>query len=91
MKKMEQWKEELVTSLEVPRDLAMKETVVTITGLQQAVVCNYRSILCYQSEEILLLTFCGKLRIRGKRLTIPSYTPEEMHIEGRISEVVLER
>ena len=32
MKKMGQWKENLVTSLEIPRDLAMKETVFTVTG-----------------------------------------------------------
>ena len=34
MKKMGQWKENLVTSLEIPRDLAMKETVFTVTGKQ---------------------------------------------------------
>ena len=44
MKKMGQWKENLVTSLEIPRDLAMKETVFTVTGKHQAVVCNYRSV-----------------------------------------------
>ena len=37
MKKMGQWKENLVTSLEIPRDLAMKETVFTVTGKHQAV------------------------------------------------------
>ena len=48
MKKMGQWKENLVTSLEIPRDLAMKETVFTVTGKHQAVVCNYRSVLRYE-------------------------------------------
>ena len=79
MKKMGQWKENLVTSLEIPRDLAMKETVFTVTGKHQAVVCNYRSVLRY-----------GKLRIQGKRLKIPMYTPEEMYIEGVITEIILE-
>lgn len=91
MKKIGQWKEDLVTSLEIPRDLAMKETIVTITGRHQAVVCNYRSILKYESEEIVLLTFRGKLKIRGKRLRIPMYTPEEMYIQGVITEIILER
>ena len=63
MKKMGQWKENLVTSLEIPRDLAMKETVFTVQG---------------------------KLRIQGKRLKIPMYTPEEMYIEGVITEIILE-
>ena len=80
MKKMGQWKENLVTSLEIPR----------VTGKHQAVVCNYRSVLRYEKEEIILLTFQGKLRIQGKRLKIPMYTPEEMYIEGVITEIILE-
>ena len=72
------------------RDLAMKETVFTVTGKHQAVVCNYRSVLRYEKEEIILLTFQGKLRIQGKRLRIPMYTPEEMYIEGVITEIILE-
>ena len=90
MKKIGQWKEDLVTSLEIPRDLAMKETIVTVTGRHQVVVCNYRSILRYEKEEIILLTFRGKLQIRGKRLQIPLYTPEEMYIQGVILEIILE-
>lgn len=66
MKKMEQWKENLVTSLEIPRDLAMKETVFTVTGKHQAVVCNYRSVLRYEKEEIILLTFRGNFEYREK-------------------------
>lgn len=86
-----QWKENLVTSLELPRDLAMRETVVTVTGQRQAVVCNYRSILRYEEDEIILLTFNGHLTIRGKRLMILRYTPEEMCIEGIVTEIMLKR
>ena len=90
MKKMGQWKEIQVTSLLLPRELAMKESVVSVSGKHQAVVCNYRSVLRYEKEEIILLTFQGKLRIQGKRLKIPMYTPEEMYIEGVITEIILE-
>ena len=68
----------------------VKETVFTVTGKHQAVVCNYRSVLRYEKEEIILLTFQGKLRIQGKRLKIPMYTPEEMYIEGVITEIILD-
>lgn len=91
MKKIGQWKEDMITSLEIPRDLAMKETVLTVTGRHQVIVCNYRSVLRYEEEEIILLTFRGRLQIRGKRLRIPVYTPEEMYIEGVITEIILER
>mgnify|MGYP002518816615 CR=1 FL=1 len=91
MKKIGQWKEDMITSLEIPRDLAMKETVITVTGRHQVIVCNYRSVLRYEEEEIILLTFRGRLQIRGKKLQIPIYTPEEMYIEGVITEIILER
>ena len=88
-KERKNWRENLVTSLEVPGDLAMKETIVTLTGRSHAVICNYKSILRYQQEEIIVLGFRGKVAIRGKRLMIPKYTPEEMQIEGMISEIVM--
>lgn len=89
-KERKNWRENLVTSLEVPGDLAMKETIVTLTGRSHAVICNYKSILRYQQEEIIVLGFRGKVAIRGKRLMIPKYTPEEMQIDGIISEIVME-
>ena len=89
-KERKNWRENLVTSLEVPGDLAMKETIVTLTGRSHAVICNYKSILRYQQEEIVVLGFYGKVVIRGKRLKIPKYTPEEMQIQGMISEIVME-
>lgn len=89
-KERKNWRENLVTSLEVPGDLAMKETIVTLTGRSHAVICNYKSILRYQQEEIIVLGFRGKVVIRGKRLMIPKYTPEEMQIHGIISEIVME-
>lgn len=89
-KERKNWRENLVTSLEVPGDLAMKETIVTLTGRSHAVICNYKSILRYQQEEIIVLGFYGKVVVRGKRLMIPKYTPEEMQIQGMISEIVME-
>lgn len=89
-KERKNWRENLVTSLEVPGDLAMKETIVTLTGRSHAVICNYKSILRYQQEEIIVLGFRGKVAIRGKRLMIPKYTPKEMQIHGMISEIVME-
>ena len=56
-KERKNWRGNLVTSLEVPGDLAMKETIVTLTGRSHAVICNYKSILRYQQEEIIVLGF----------------------------------
>ena len=91
MKKKGSLKEHLVTALEVPRDLAYKEPIITITGKNQAVIENYRSILRYTREEIVLLTLRGKVTICGKCLQIPCYTPWEMQVQGCISRIILDR
>lgn len=90
-KKRQQLRENLVTALEVPRDLACRETIVTLTGQNQAVIENYRSILKFTREEIIVSTFSGRLTITGKKLEIPWYTREEMTITGCISQVTPER
>ncbi|MFR0072845.1 MAG: YabP/YqfC family sporulation protein [Blautia caecimuris] len=65
--KRKQLREGCLTALEVPRDLACRETVVTLTGCSQAVIENYRSILKLTEEEIIVSTFSGKLTIMGKK------------------------
>ena len=89
--KRKQLREGCLTALEVPRDLACRETVVTLTGFSQAVIENYRSILKLTEEEIIVSTFSGKLTIMGKNLEIPWYTMEEMTVTGKISRIIPER
>ena len=51
MKKRKNWKENFVTALEVPRDLGLKEAVITVSGRNQARIENYRSILRYRERR----------------------------------------
>lgn len=89
--KRKRFREGFLTALEVPRDLACRETVVTLTGCSRAVIENYRSILKLTEEEIIISTFSGKLTITGKKLEIPWYTVDEMTVTGRISRIIPER
>lgn len=91
MKKNSRYKEKLVTSLEIPEDLAYRDAIVTITGKHLAVIENYRGILRYTSDEIIILTFRGRLTICGKHLEIPCFSSEEMQIRGCISRIFLEQ
>lgn len=90
MKKKNRYKEKLVTALEVPDDLAYSAPILTVTGKNLAVIENYRGILRYTREEIVVLTFQGRLTICGRHLEIPCFTREEMQIKGYISRIILE-
>ena len=76
--------------MEIPRDLSLGEPVLTLTGGRRAELENYRSILKYTREEILVSVRHGTLRITGKSLEIPWYMAEEMLIEGNIASVIME-
>lgn len=80
-------KELLVESLRLPKDMALGFSIVTITGNEQLLVENYRGILEYTSDYILLQGRTCRIRIGGKHLSIAYYTNEDMKIEGKISEV----
>lgn len=91
MKKNVRYREKLVTALEVPEDLAYRDAILTVTGKNLAVIENYRGILRYTSDEIIILTFRGRLVICGKHLEIPCFTWDEMQIRGCISGIFLEQ
>ena len=85
------FRREFADALEIPRDLSLGEPVLTLTGERRAELENYRSILKYAREEILVSVRHGTLRITGKSLEIPWYTAEEMLVEGNIASVIMEK
>ncbi len=84
------WKEGLVESLELPKDLMYGAVLVSITGQQEILIENYRGILEYTKNHISQQTKTCRLVIRGKDLNINYYTNEEMKITGRIESVFYE-
>ena len=81
------WKEGLVESLELPKDLVYGAVLVSITGRQEILIENYRGILEYAKNHISLQTKTCRLVVHGKDLDISYYTNEEMKITGRIDSV----
>lgn len=84
MKKKPGWKKAVVSALEIPPDLAYKDSIVTLTGDQEVVIENYKNISSYTSEEVVILTGNGKLIVSGKNLEILWYTAYDMKIKGYI-------
>ena len=83
-------KEDLVESLELPKDLMYGAVLVSITGQQEVLIENYRGILEYTNNHISLLTKTCRLTIQGKQLEISYYTNQEMKITGEIKQIIYE-
>ena len=83
-------KEELVDTLELPKDLMYGAVLVSVTGRQEMLIENYRGILEYNDMQIRVQTKTCRLTIQGKNLHISYYTNEEMKITGIIDALLYE-
>lgn len=78
-------KEKWIDSLQLPKDVCMGALRVTLTGNSEAWIENYRGILEYTGERILLQAKTCQECLEGNRLSIDYYTNEDMKISGNIS------
>ncbi len=77
----------MVESLKLPRDSVLGDSIVTITGSTEVFVENYKGILQYSTELILLQGKHCKIELLGKRLNIVYYTNEDMKICGMLESI----
>ena len=77
-------KELIVESLKLPKDTMLGAAIVTITGNREAFIENYKGILEYTTESIVLQGKNAKICFEGSSLSIDYYTNEDMKIRGKI-------
>ncbi len=77
-------KEKLADALRLPKDICTGAMRVTLTGNREAWIENYRGLLEYTGEQILLQGKSCQVSFEGERLTIDYYTNEDMKISGCI-------
>lgn len=68
----------------IPEDIVSGASCITVTGQNELVIENYKSILEYDPEKLVILTRQCRVEICGKRLEILYYAREEMKIKGKI-------
>lgn len=77
-------KEMLANSLKLPKDLVTGAPVLTLLGRSELWIENYRGIIEYTSESIVLQAKICRICVTGTRLNIAYYTNEDMKITGVI-------
>ena len=80
-------KELVVESFKLPRDSVLGDSIITVTGNTEILIENYKGILQYSDELILLQGKNRKIELKGKRLNIVYYTNEDMKISGMIESI----
>lgn len=77
--------EKIADQLELPKDIVLGASVITMTGNREVIVENYSGIIEFREDSVLLQGKKVRIRVCGSGLTILYYTKEEMKIRGIIS------
>lgn len=80
-------KEIIVESLKLPKDTMLGASIVSITGNREAFIENYKGILEYTKDTIVLQGKNCRISFQGKQLSIDYYTNEDMKISGIIESI----
>ncbi len=80
-------KEIIVESLKLRKDSMPGASIVSVTGNKEAFIENYKGILEYTKDSIVLQGKNCRICFQGKQLSIDYYTNEDMKISGIIEAV----
>lgn len=88
---MPRWKGKLgsVTAkiFDVPQDVIFDFPRITMIGNLQMVIENHRGVIHFAEDLLKLRLSKGELEIRGRQLTIRAIMPDEVFVEGVVSDI----
>ena len=77
--------------LELPREVASSDSKITIHGLEEMLIENYKNIIEYQDVFVKVNTFEGAISIYGMELKLEQMTEEDIKVIGKIDSIELEK
>ena len=80
-------KRKVSAMLEIPKELALNLPLVTITGSEELLIENYKSVIEYSDDRIRISTSCGVLQIYGHKLLLKHITSEDISVSGTIKKL----
>lgn len=72
---------------EVPKDVVLGESIITLTGKREAIIENYKGIVEYTDAYIRIMTKNGVIEFKGSNFNITYLTNEEIKVIGNIIEI----
>lgn len=76
--------QKVASAMDISPDLSKGACLLEVTGQNSVRVENYRRIMEYTDERLLLLGKTCRIEICGAGLKIETYTQEELLVTGRI-------
>jgi sporulation protein YqfC len=86
-RKLRKWASE---TLELPQDILFDLPRLTLIGSRQLYVENHRGVVDFTPDQLVLALAQGRLRVSGHDLVITSILPEQVSVEGHITDIQME-
>lgn len=80
-----QRREEVVSALQMPKDLMLGAAILSAVGRNEVYVENYQGIVIYTDKLVKIQTKGCRVVIEGERLSIEYYNADEMKVVGKIA------
>lgn len=77
----------LVKYLAMPSDVVMELPRITMIGQLHVYIENHKGLSVFTDNELRLKTTKGYIQIKGSSFVLKMMLPEEILLEGKISEV----
>ena len=77
--------------LEIPQEIYSNVPKIIITGFNEMIIENFKSILEYEEFFIRINTYIGIININGYNLKLENMTNDDIKITGQIENFEIER
>ena len=74
--------ENFITSLELPKDVILKDADIHIMGNHEILIENHRGLLLFEPEKVIVMTEKVQLIITGRGLSATRFDSDLIHIYG---------
>lgn len=80
-------KEKMSEFLELPKEIVMDISKITLYGNNNMLIENYKGIIEYENDRLRINTKEGIIRVTGNKLFIKEITSEDLLIYGEITSI----
>lgn len=89
--KRKKWNKKIDRILEIPEEVYSNVPKIILTGFDEMIIENFKSILEYEEYYIRISTYIGIININGYNLNLKNMTNDDIKITGKIESLDIER
>ena len=78
---------QIINTCQLPKDVLAGAAVISMVGNTEILIENFKNIIKYQSDIIILQCKKNQMQLIGKNMNIELFTKEEIKIKGHILEI----